>query len=166
MSHAWLRFHAVFGDIEEVAPAVFVRPGVKLDPVALHAARFPRHVATMTTALWLHGIFERPSPNWWLIGQHARIPAGCDVTNTIARSRWVEQGVETTDLQRVPIRLHEPVWAVLHCVRFRSLLGDPFVLKTLKRALESQRVTEPALFETAHRCKLTGPLEELLARAG
>jgi serine/threonine protein kinase/tetratricopeptide (TPR) repeat protein len=165
ISHAWLRFHCQWGDLDEVAPAVFVKHGVSLHPVALHAARFPRHVATATTALWLHGITERPRDQWWLTKLKAKRPLSCRAPNRMLRSRWVEEGVEDVEIQRVPLRIHSPLWAALHCVRFRGELGTTTARDAVERTLASGRVSREELFETAKRCHLRGPLERLLRPA-
>jgi hypothetical protein len=150
-------------EVTKVAPGVYGKPRRLMDSIAIQATKYPRLVLSMTTALWLHGILERPVNDRWLIGPRARVPGWYGPNARFHRSRWVDAGVGEMAVQSAPVRVHSPLWAALNCVRFRRAIGLTVARDAVERTIASGRVLRGELFEAARQCHLAGPLAELLA---
>jgi hypothetical protein len=147
----------------KIAPGVYGKPRTMMDSIAVQATKYPRLVLGMTTALWMHGIIERPVNDRWLIGARDRVPGWFSPNARFHRSRWAHAGVDDRTFQRVPVRVQSPLWAALSCVRFRRAIGISTAREAVGRTIASGHVTRAELFDAARECHLAGPLAELLA---
>ena len=63
----------------------------------------------------------------------------------------------------MPVRVHSPMWAALHCVCFRNELGTLTARDAVVRTLETGSISSEKFFEAAARRHVLRPLQQLLA---
>ena len=136
---AWLYFLAPH-ELKQVGPGLFIwHEFGDVDPLVLLARKYPGVTLGLTTALWAHGLIERPPHDWWVIGARDRRPTLPCERARFVRSSWPreDRGPVEVLYEKCFIESHSVVRAVLDCVRFRTLLGEQAVDAALRAVLAS-----------------------------
>jgi len=161
------------GIVEKVARGLYrltAAESSEHDTVAAVCARIPRGIVCLLTALQIHGIGTRLSPEVWVA-----IPRGAQTPRTeIAKVRVVRfsgalltEGVRPVRLDGVPTHITSPARTVVDCFRLSRWIDQETALEALREALRLRRVTPAELLRMAAACgggtRLRSALEVLTA---
>ena len=149
-----LRSLVTTGTVERVARGLYRLADV--EPTEHHSlaavcARVPRSIVCLLSALQVHGIGTRLSPEVWLAIPHkARAPRLPGIRIRLLRfsgASWT-YGVGDIEFEGVPARITTPVRTVVDCFRFERLVGREAAMEALRDALRQKQITTDALFRT------------------
>jgi predicted transcriptional regulator of viral defense system len=119
--------------------------------LAAVAARVPRSVICLLSALRVHGIGSQvPREVWLAIPHKARAPRFPGTRIRLLRfsgAAWT-YGVVDTSFEGVPARITNPTRTVVDCFRFERLIGREAALDALRDSLRQRLVTTDSLFRT------------------
>jgi predicted transcriptional regulator of viral defense system len=122
------------------------------ETVAMVAARVPRAVVCLLTALRVHGIgTQAPREVWIAIDRKARRPRleGLPVRVVRFSEPLLSYAVETREIQDVPVRITSPARTVVDCFRYRNKLGLDVALEALRDALVARRASVSEILRAA-----------------
>ena len=103
--------------------------------LALAAARVPRAVVCLLSALRYHGLTtQAPFEVWLAIAPKARLPAPGDPPLRIVRmgGKARTAGVELHRIEGVPVSITGPARTVADCFKFRNKIGLDVALEALR----------------------------------
>lgn len=126
LSRNWLPMMVLLGEIQQVAPGIFGRSGVQYPPVAVAAAKVPRGVACLTSALQLHGWDDVPVAEvWWAIPRSVRTPKHPPIPTRFLRigPERFERDVERRCVRGVEVRVYSLERTMADCLRWRGRLA-------------------------------------------
>ncbi len=160
------------GRVEKVARGLYrlaAAPSSEHYTLAAVCARIPRGVVCLLTALQVHGIGTRLSPEVWIAIPHGmRVPKA-----EIARLRVVRfsghlmtAGVEAIRIDGVPIHITSPARTVVDCFRLSRLIDRETALEALREVLRARRTTPSALLRVATACGSASKLRTALEALG
>ncbi len=112
--------------------------------LAMAAARVPRSIVCLLTALRVHEIGTQSPPDIWLAIPHkARAPRFTDVGLRLVRfsgPAWT-LGVGEIEFEGVAGRITSPARTVVDCFRFERLVGPDVPIEALLDALRRKKTT-------------------------
>jgi hypothetical protein len=164
LSRNWMGMMTFLCVVQRVAPGIYGLPRMVYDPAAIAAARLPRGIACLTTALELHGWSDVPAlPVWWALPRTARKPLRRPIP-----MRFIQPGpatfgrdVEQLSLQGVALKVYSLERTISDCMRWRSSLNpDPTSTWWLRVLDEARRL---GIGEKANRWRLTRPADRIAA---
>ncbi|HVT17170.1 MAG TPA: type IV toxin-antitoxin system AbiEi family antitoxin domain-containing protein [Thermoanaerobaculia bacterium] len=138
---AWIRR----GTAERVGRGLYRRAAAEPsehETIAMVAARVPRAVVCLLTALSVHDIgTQAPSEVWIAIDRKARKPRlqGLPVRVVRFSRPLLRYAVETREIQGVPVRITSPARTVVDCFRYRNKIGVDVAIEALRDALGTRR---------------------------
>jgi predicted transcriptional regulator of viral defense system len=146
------------GTVEKVARGLYRLTAAEVsehDTIAATCARVPQGIICLLTALQIHGIGTRLSPEVWLAIPHgSRAPR-----STIARVRTVKfsgamltAGIERTRIDGVPTRITNPARTIVDCVRLSRIIDRETAIEAMREGLRGRHVTTNALLRMAKAC--------------
>lgn len=165
--HTWIYFLArrgYFQKLEKVGPGLYVHKGVPVDPLIVLARKYPRVTLGLTSALWLHGLAERPEQEWWVMGIKDRIPTVKLSSSRFVRSSWPQDDRVEVEVDQTKLFVHSVDRALLDCVKFQKQLGEATIAGHVHRALEAKATTVEALRTRSKGLHVHQPLRRLLRR--
>jgi predicted transcriptional regulator of viral defense system len=116
--------------------------------LAVVAARVPRAVVCLLSALRVHGIgTQTPAEVWLAIHHKARPPRLLEVRHRIVRfsgPAW-SAGIIATRFEGVPSQITSPARTIVDCFRYERLVGPEIPMEALKDALRRRMVTPAAI---------------------
>jgi predicted transcriptional regulator of viral defense system len=138
---AWLRD----GRVERVVRGLYrladAEPS-EHETIAMVAARVPRAVVCLLTALRVHDIgTQAPREVWIGIDRKARKPRleGLPVRVVRFSGPMLSYAVQTREIQGVPVRITSPARTVVDCFRYRNKFGLDVAIEALRDALVTRR---------------------------
>jgi len=156
------------GQLERVARGLYQLPGTP--PTAHHtismvAARFPRGVICLLSALRLHDLTtQAPADVWLAIDRKARKPVETDLP--VRLFRWskplLTAGCDTQRLQGVKVRVTNPARTVADCFKYRNKIGLDVALEALRDALRRRACTVDELWYFAGVCRMQNVMRPYL----
>ncbi|MCB9920215.1 MAG: type IV toxin-antitoxin system AbiEi family antitoxin domain-containing protein [Planctomycetes bacterium] len=146
------------GTVEKVAHGLYrltVADGSELDAVAATCARLPNGILCLLTALQIHHIGTRLSPEVWIgIPYGRRAPRA-----TVARLRVVRfsdemmtTGVSAIRIDGVPARITNPARTIIDCLRLPDLVDRETALEATREGLRNRHVSTSGLLRMARAC--------------
>ena len=146
------------GTVEKVARGLYRLTAAEISEhytIAATCARVPQGIVCLLTALQIHGIGTRLSPEVWLA-----IPHGSRAPRlTIARVRTVKfsgsmltTGVERTRIDGVPTKITNPARTIVDCVRLSRIIDRETAIEAMREGLHDRHVTTNALLRMAKAC--------------
>jgi predicted transcriptional regulator of viral defense system len=137
------------------------------DPdLVIIAARVPRAVICLISALNLHGITtEIPHRVSFALPPATKRP---EITNPPIQVSWFSgqaysAGIEVHLMDGVPVRVYNAPKTVADCFKFRNRLGVDVAVEALRSGLEEGLVVPAELFRYAQICRVERVLEPYLA---
>lgn len=103
--------------------------------LALAAARVPRGVVCLLSALRFHGLTtQAPFEVWIAIDPKARLPTPGDPPFRVVRmsGKALSAGVQVHTLEGVPVSITDPARTVADCFKFRNKIGLDVALEALR----------------------------------
>ena len=158
ISEPMLRTLVRRGTVERVAHGLYRLTAAEtseLYAVAATCARLPNGIVCLLTALQIHDIGTRLSPEIWIgIPYGRRAPRA-----TVARLRVVRfsddmltVGVDAIRIDGVPARITSPARTIIDCLRLPHLIDRETALEAAREGLRSRRVTTNGLLRMARAC--------------
>lgn len=121
------------------------------------ARRVPGAVICLLSALSFHGLTTQlPGPVWLAHRRGSWAPTGLDVATQIIKVSGdvFDHGVQTHDVDGVPVKVTSPARTVADCFRFRSRVGLDVAMEALRSYVEHGAGTVDELWEAARVCRV------------
>lgn len=140
------------GVLERVDRGLYRRveqPVTELHSLALVAKRLPQATICLLSALQVHELTtEIPYAVWITIGRHDRKPQISYPQLEVVRASGLARtyGIESRQIEGVPVRLTTPAKTVADCFRFRRHVGLDVAIAALKDYFATSK-GEPTKFE-------------------
>jgi predicted transcriptional regulator of viral defense system len=133
------------------------------------ARKVPHGVLCLLSALAFHQLTTHPPPEVWLaIDRDAHAPQKTQLPLHLVRfSGHARQfGVETHQVEGVPIRIYSPAKTVADCFKYRYKLGLEVALEALRETWYTRKATLSELWEAARVCRVTSSMRPYLEMFG
>lgn len=124
--------------------------------LVLAAKRVPHGTVCLLSALSYHGIgTQLPHELWIAVPSKARHPHVPDLPLRIVRfsGAMLRYGVETRQIEGVPVRITNPARTIVDCFRFRSNVGLDVALEALRESLRGRHATRDQIRRAAEVCR-------------
>lgn len=147
------------GQAEQVARGLYRLTDAKpteLLTVAMVSTRIPQAIVCLLTALHIHQIgTQAPHEVWIALDFKARKPKVRDLPIRVVRfsGRMRSVGVQTRQVQGIPIRITSPARTVVDCFRYRNKIGIDVALEALRDAFHSRIATLDEIERVAAACR-------------
>jgi predicted transcriptional regulator of viral defense system len=126
--------------------------------LAMVAKQTPRIVICLLSALRFHELTtQQPSDVWVAIGNKSWVPKLESAKLRIVRftGEPLRAGVETHDIEGVPVRIFNPAKTVADCFKHRSTVGLDVALEALRDALKRKKATADEIERYARICRVS-----------
>jgi len=143
------------GQVARIGRGLYALPDSDLgekESILLVAARAPKVVFCLLTALRLHGLTtQNPASVWIAIAHKGRAPVMEHPPLHILRAteRVFEIGVVKRVIQGIQVRVYNPAKTVADCFKFRSLIGQDVAVEALRDCWEQRKATMDELWKYA-----------------
>lgn len=131
-------------------------------PIAELAHKYPRATVCLLSALALHGLGNSPTSVWLMVDRHARAPRlkGVAIDTVRASGPALKYGIETRQIDGVPVRVTSAAKTVADCWRYRKRVGKQTAIAALRAYLRTGSVD--ALADAARADHVLGVIEPYL----
>ncbi len=129
------------------------------------AARVPRAIICLLSALRFHGIgTQSPHEVWIALDRKARKPrlAGLPVRVVRFSGAALDAGVESRLISERKVRITSPARTVADCFKYRNKIGLDVALESLREAWRSKRATADELWRYAKICRVANVMRPYL----
>jgi predicted transcriptional regulator of viral defense system len=135
------------------------------ETIARVAARVPRAVVCLLTALQVHGIGTQASREVWIaLDRKARKPRldGLPIHLVRFSGLMLTEAIEAREMQGVPVRVTSPARTVVDCFRYRNKIGLDVALEALREVLSSRRAGVSEILRLAEIVRVRGVIQPYL----
>lgn len=129
------------------------------------AARVPNGVICLLSALRFHELTtELPSEVWVALGPKTWSPTFKRPRLRVVRfsGAALREGVETHDIEGVPVRMYSVAKTIADCFKFRNKIGTSVAAEALRQAWATRRVSADELWTHAVHCRVTNVMRPYL----
>ncbi len=146
------------GTVEKVARGLYRLVAANTSEhyaVAATCARVPDAIVCLLTALQIHDIGTRLSPEVWIALPHGRrTPQAATARLRVVRfsGELLTTGVEQTRIDGVPTKITNPARTIIDCFRLSSLIDRETALESAREGLRNRCVTSNGLLRMARAC--------------
>lgn len=163
----WLRQ----GLVERIERGLYRRVDAEPDEnetAAMVAARVPGAIVCLVTALHMHGIgTELPRRVWIALDRKARKP---QIRRLPVHVVWfsgpmLTYGVDTIEMNGVPVKITTPARTIVDCFRYRNKVGIDVAVEALRDAMAWRMVNVNEILRAAEACRqqsVIGPYIEAM----
>lgn len=143
------------GQVIRRVRGVYVKPdhaATRHTDVAVVAARTPKAVVCLVSALEYHGLTTQvPHAVWIMIHKSAHRPTFKTPSVRIVRASGpaLTTGVEKQKIEGVVVQITTPAKTVADCFRYRDTIGTDVAVEALSDCLRKRKATPSAIFEMA-----------------
>lgn len=112
--------------------------------MALVGKNVPGGVICLMSALRLHGVTTQSPPDIWIaMPSESRVPqlAGIATRTVRLSGPFFDAGIETREIEGVPVRVYSLAKTVADCFKFRGKIGLDIALEALRESLRSRQVS-------------------------
>lgn len=147
------------GRLQRVGRGLYMLPDAEVSAqhtLAEVARRVPSGVVNLLSALAFHGLSdESPHKVWLAVPRSARRPrlGYPDLELTWSTDELRVLGVDTHDVEGVPVRITGPARTVVDCFRYSRKVGIDVAMTALRDALRLRRCTRDELWRVAGACR-------------
>lgn len=158
ITEAMLRNLVRRGEVERVARGLYRLVAADtsgLYSVAAACARVPRGIVCLLTALQIHGIGTRLSPEVWIgIPYGQRTPRSVPTKIRVVRFSGVllTAGVEPIRIDGVPTKITNPARTIIDCFRLTRLIDRETAVEAAREGLRDRMVSANGLLRMAREC--------------
>jgi predicted transcriptional regulator of viral defense system len=156
------------GKLERVARGLY-RPrdyaGTENQALAIVAARIPKSVVCLLSALAYHGIgTQLPFEVWIAIDRRAKRPTLPYPPLRVVRfsGAALTEGVKVHRLEGHPVRIYSPAKSVADCFKYRNKIGLDVAVEALREAWRERRCTMEELEHFAKVCRVSNVMRPYL----
>lgn len=138
------------------------------ETIVMVAARVPKAVVCLLTALHVHGIgTQAPREVWIALDRKARKPRLEGLAVRIVRfsASMLSYAVEMREIQGVPVHITTPARTVVDCFRYRNKIGLDVALEALRDALATGRATVPDILRIAEAARVLSVIQPYVEAA-
>ena len=135
--------------------------------LALVGKQAPRAVVCLLSALQFHGLTtQQPHEVWIAVDVKARKPAIAWPAVRIVRfsGAALTEGVESHQIEGVPVRVYGIAKTVADCFKYRQKIGTDVAIEALRDALRN-RVSVDAIYRFAKICRVANVIRPYLESA-
>lgn len=149
------------GEVLRLARGIYQLPDAPLDAghsLAEAAMRTPKGVVCLVSALAFHGLTDQlPRKVWLAIGQKDWAPKADNSAIRIVRftEALLTEGIETHEIEGVPVRVFGVAKTIADCFRHRSKIGLTVAIEGLQEALRQRKATPGEIVREAERGGVT-----------
>ena len=119
------------------------------------ALRAPNTAVCLLSALAYHDLTTQlPFEVWIAVPTRSRKPKLDGVRVQFFDARSFEVGLETLNLDGVPVRVYNAARTVADCFKYRHKIGLDVALEALKQGLRERRFTRDELWRMAGVCRV------------
>lgn len=118
------------------------------------AKRIPRGIVCLVSALAFHDLTDQlPGRTWMAIGHKDWQPVQPGMRVRIVRfaDRLLAEGVETHNVEQVPIKIFGVAKTIADCFRYRNKIGLSVAIEGLQEALRQRKATPAEIARQAER---------------
>ncbi len=148
------------GDLVRVSRGLYELPDVdtsEFHTFAEVSRRVPRGVICLLSALAYHGLTTELPFEVWLAHERGTRRPVIDTPQVrlfrFSRSAFIH-GVQTHDIDGVPVNVYSPAKAVADCFKFRSTVGLDVAVESLKDYLRQRVGSVDELWKAARICRV------------
>ncbi len=126
--------------------------------LAVVAKQAPRGVVCLLSALRFHELTtQQPAEVWVAIGNKSWVPTPNSVKLRIVRfsGEALKAGLETHEIEGVPVRVFSPAKTVADCFKHRRTIGLDIALEALRDALKRRKATVDEIERYARVCRVS-----------
>ena len=126
--------------------------------LAMVAKKTPQIIVCLLSALRFHELTtQQPSEVWVAIGNKSWVPKLESAKLRIVRfsGEALKAGVETHDIEGVPVRVFNPAKTVADCFKHRGTIGLDVALEALRDALKRKKATADEIERFARICRVS-----------
>jgi predicted transcriptional regulator of viral defense system len=146
------------GQLERLARGVYATPSTATDAhrsLAEVALRAPNAAVCLLSALEYHDLTTQlPFEVWIAVPTRSRKPKLGGVRVQFFDARYFEVGLETVNVDGVPVRVYNAARTVADCFKYRHKIGLDVGLEALKQGLRERRFTRDELWRMAGVCRV------------
>jgi len=156
------------GDLVRVARGLYALQGrepASDEALVVVARRAPQAIFCLLTALRFHGLTtQAPFEVWLGIGHRDRAPRLDWPPLRVVRfsGTSLEAGVETREVEGVPIKVTGVARTVVDCFKFRNKIGLDVALEALREAHRSKHASMDELWHYAQICRVANVMRPYL----
>jgi predicted transcriptional regulator of viral defense system len=156
------------GEIERVGRGLYVPTGTKVTEhhtLVEAAVRVPHGIVCLLSALRFHGIgTQSPHQVWLAIDVKAWKPIVDSPPLRLVRFSGpaLTFGVESHQLERVPVRITSREKTVADCFKYRNKIGLDVALEALREYLRSRKRSVDELVRAAKVCRVSRVMQPYL----
>ena len=160
IARQYLRMAQEHGLLRRVGRGLYVAADAELTEhhsLAEAAARVPRGVVCLLSALRFHGLTtQAPFEVWLALDEKARNPKVDSPPLRIVRfsGKMLSYGVQTPRIEKVPVRVFGPAKTVADCFRYRNKIGLEVAMEALRDVIRQRKSTMDELWEAAKICRV------------
>lgn len=160
------------GRMERVERGLYVLAEAQITEqhmLAKAARRVPHGVVCLLSALAFHHLMPHlPQEVWLAIDRDAHAPQTTRLPLHIVRFSGLARtfGIETHQVEGVPVRVYSPAKTVADCFKYRYKLGLDVALEALRETWYTRKATLSELWEAARVCRVTSSIRPYLEMFG
>ncbi|MBC8120576.1 MAG: transcriptional regulator [Gemmatimonadaceae bacterium] len=156
------------GIVEQVSPGVW--RDLRVEPSIHHslvepAFRSPRGVVCLLSALQFHELTtQQPAAVWFAIANKAQPPKTVESRLRVIRmsETSLSAGVETHQIEGVPVQIFCPAKTVADCFKFRNQVGLDVALEALRDCYRRRLYSTADLLHYAKLCRVANVMRPYL----
>jgi predicted transcriptional regulator of viral defense system len=121
------------------------------------AKRYPNAVVCLLSALLFHNLTTQlPRRIWLAVENKSWAPRKGPVLFEIVwlTGKAFSVGVESHDVQGVPVKVYSPAKTVADCFKFRNRIGTDVAVEALRETLREKRATPAEIMRYAEMCQV------------
>jgi len=166
ISEPMLRTLVRKGVVERVARGLYHLSAAEVAEhysVAAACARSPRAIVCLLTALRMHGIGTRQSPEVWLAiphGSHTPRSEIASVRTVKFSGVLLTAGVRPTRIDGVPTKITDAARTIIDCLRLTRLIDRETAHEAAREGIRSRLVTTNSLLRMAKQCRVANRLRQ------
>ena len=129
------------------------------------AKLIPNSVICLLSALRFHELTtQNPFEVWIAIERKARIPQIETLPLRIMffTGKAFTEGIETHDIEGIPLRVYNPAKTVADCFKYRNKIGLDVALEALRDVWRQKKATMDELWHYAKICRMTNVMRPYL----
>jgi len=156
------------GEVVRLARGLYALPDADVTEnasLAEASKKVPHGVVCLLSALRFHSLgTQNPHEVWLAIDRKARRPAADRLRLRFMRfsGQALNEGVETHDIQGIPVRIYSPAKTIADCFKFRNKTGLDVAMEALREGWRRRRFTMDELWRYAKVDRVTNVIRPYL----
>jgi predicted transcriptional regulator of viral defense system len=160
------------GALVRVGRGIYTASGIEVSghrSLAEVAKVVPNGIVCLLSALRYHGLTTQAPPEVWLaIDVHGWRPRNTPFPVRVVYSSGpaLTEGIETHQVDGVPVRIYSAAKTVADCFKYRNKIGPEVAIEAMKDYLQRHRRGADELWRFAKICRVSNVMRPYLESAG